>query len=91
MVAAAVISNRLGILESKEVTRLKKLIIRAGLPTKIQNLSQEKLIQAMGHDKKIMQGKVKYILPETIGKVFITDEVDPSLVEQVLVEGNGET
>ena len=45
----------------------------------------------MGHDKKIMQGKVKYILPETIGKVFITDEVDPSLVEQVLVDGNGET
>jgi len=86
MIAEARISNKLGMLDQKEVSRLKSLITRAGLPTEIPGLEVEKIIQAMKHDKKILQGKLRFALPKSIGNVFITDEVSPSLVEQALAE-----
>jgi len=86
MIAEARISNKLGIFESSELTRLKELIERAGLPTEMPTLESEKLIQAMEHDKKIVGGKVRFVLPRAIGEVFITDDVSLSLVRQVLVE-----
>jgi len=91
MLAAARISNQLGFLDRREVIRLKGLIEEAGLPTKFENLEVGQIIQAMKHDKKVLEGKVRFILPRTIGEVFITDEVSLSLVEQVLVGWNEET
>ncbi len=85
MLAAASISNRMGILDINELTRLRNLIKRAGLTTEMPNLESERIIQAVKHDKKILGGKIRFILPKAIGDVFITDEVSPSLVEQVLV------
>ncbi len=85
MLVAARISNRLGKLDKNELIRLKKLIIRAGLPTEVPSLQLERLMQAMKHDKKILQGKVRFVLPDSIGKVFITEEVSPSMIEQDLV------
>ena len=84
MLAEARISNILGILENDEVARLKNLIARAGLPTEIPGLQLEGLIQAMKHDKKILQGKIRFVLPKSIGNVFINDEVSHSVIEQVL-------
>jgi len=86
MLAEARISNRLGILTEDEVARIKNLIAQAGLPTELPSLELEKLIQAMKHDKKILQGKLKFALPKSIGEAFITDEVSPSLIEKALVE-----
>ena len=86
MIVEARISNKLGILGKNEVIRLKDLIARAGLPTEIPGLQLEGLIQAMKHDKKILQGQLRFVLPKSIGEVFITDEVSPSLIEQALVE-----
>ena len=84
MLAAARISNKLGILDKNELVRLEGIIERVGLPTEIPNLIVEKIIQAMKHDKKISMGKIRFILPKSIGNVFITDEVSPSLINQVL-------
>jgi 3-dehydroquinate synthase len=91
MLAAAKISNRMGILDKNELLRLKSLIERAGLPTKIPNLKVKEIIQAIKHDKKVLRGKVRFVLLKSIGSVFITDEVSPSLVEQILVDWNEET
>jgi len=86
MLAAARISNKLDMLSKNEVNRLKEVIAGAGLPTQIPTFQLEKIIQAMKHDKKIMQGKIRFVLPKTIGEVLITEEVSPSIIEQVLVE-----
>jgi len=86
MLVAARISNKLGILDANEVARLKGVIARAGLPTELPSLQLEGLIQAMKHDKKILQGKLRFVLPKSIGEVFITDEVSHSMIEEVLVE-----
>jgi 3-dehydroquinate synthase len=88
MLAEARISNKLGILKENEMNRLKEVIARAGLPTQIPALELEGIIQAMKHDKKILQGKIRFVLPRTIGEAFITEEVSPSLVEEVLQDWN---
>ncbi len=85
MTAAARISNRMGILDENEVVRLKNIIEKAGLPTEMPNLKIEDILQAMKHDKKVLQDKVRFVLLKSIGNAFITDEVSPSLVEEVLV------
>ena len=84
MLAAARIAQRMGLLESGELTRLKGVIAGAGLPTEMPNLDTEGIIQAIKHDKKIVAGKVRFVLPKAIGNVFVTEEVSLSLVEQVL-------
>jgi len=86
MLVEARISNKMGILARDELARLKSLIARAGLPTEPPPLELEKIIQAMKHDKKILQGKLRFALLKLIGKVFITDEVSPSLIEEALAE-----
>jgi len=86
MVAAARISNRMGLLDSGELARLKNVIERAGLPIKIPALEREKIIQAMKHDKKVLKDKVRFVLLKSIGSVLVTDEVSPALVEEVLAD-----
>jgi 3-dehydroquinate synthase len=84
MVISGRIANKLGIFSQGEQMRLKGLIQRAGLPTEIPDLSVDRVIQAMEHDKKILHGRIKFILPKSIGRVFVTDEVSSSMIRQVL-------
>jgi len=91
MLAAAKISHRMGTLDKTELLRLENLIQRAGLPTMMPKLDIGEVTRAITHDKKVLKGKVRFVLPQSLGKVFITDEVSPSLVEQTLAEWNEAT
>jgi 3-dehydroquinate synthase len=86
MVAAAKIGVELDTIDSKNVTRLENLLKSAGLLTKLPQLELRQIIQAMQHDKKVQSGKIRFILPRSIGQVFITDDVNPATVEKVLRE-----
>ena len=85
MVIAGRISNRLGMFGGEEQSRLERLVQRAGLPTEPPVPDVSGIIRAMEHDKKIRNGRIRFVLPKSIGKVFVADEVTPALVEQVLV------
>jgi 3-dehydroquinate synthase len=87
MVTAAVISNKLGIFPAKDLMRLKNLLMEAGLPIGVPRLDMSRIIKAMEHDKKMQNGKIKFILPRKIGKVFVSDNVSFALAIEVL-EGN---
>ncbi len=84
MLAAARISHEMGILGEGEVTRLKSMIGRAGLPVEIPGLEIDRVLAAIKHDKKVQQNKARFILLKSIGDAFIIDEVSLSLVERVL-------
>jgi 3-dehydroquinate synthase len=86
MMAAARISNRLDLLDTNGLERLKKVIEDTGLPTEMPGLDTARIIQAMRHDKKIVAGKIRFILPGAIGDAFVTDEVSPSLVTEILTK-----
>jgi 3-dehydroquinate synthase len=84
MMAAARIAQKKGFLDSGELTRLKGVMSGAGLPTEMPDLDNKKIIQAIRHDKKIIAGRIRFVLPKAIGNVFVTDEVSLSLLEEVL-------
>jgi 3-dehydroquinate synthase len=84
MLAAARVSREMGILGRGELNRLESLLDKAGLPTRNPDLDVESLVSAMQHDKKVSGGKVRFILPRELGRVFITDDVNLSLVKKIL-------
>lgn len=72
MCIEAEFSNRLGILDNKDLDRIKNLIKRYGLPSEIPNdLNISSLCIAIKLDKKAIAGDLRFILPEGIGKVKI--------------------
>jgi 3-dehydroquinate synthase len=84
MIAEATIALKAGFFSEKEMARLKKVIIDAGLPAEIPKLDIDKIKAAMEHDKKITNGRVKFVLPKAIGDVFVSEDVSSTLVEKVL-------
>jgi len=84
MMVAAKIAEKLGYFENGDLIRLKTILEGANLPLKMPELDTGKIIRAMKHDKKIAGGKVRFVLPKAIGEVFITDEVNMTLVEEVI-------
>jgi 3-dehydroquinate synthase len=86
MVAAGMISNKMGLLPASELYRIKSVIIKAGLPAAFWNLDVTDILQAMTHDKKRVAGKMRMVLNINIGEVILNDDVSTQLVEQVLKE-----
>lgn len=84
MIVASRISNSMGLFHDQELTRLSSLLKRLDLPISLPVLPTEDILAAMEHDKKITAGKVRFILPRTIGEVFITEDVDYALLRNVL-------
>jgi 3-dehydroquinate synthase len=85
MVAAGQIAVELGMWQQEETERQNALIQKAGLPTKLPGgLDIEGIIDALQLDKKVKNGKVRFILPTQIGVVTITDEVPADIIRQVL-------
>lgn len=86
MVAAARVSLRLGLLDEGELKRLQELIIRAGLPVGMPDFRVEEIMLAMQHDKKVREGKTRFVLLKSLGNAEVIDDVAPSLIEEVLTE-----
>ena len=84
MVAAAKIAGRLRLLDDDVVVRLVALLEKLGLPTEVAELPAKKIINALGIDKKVIGGRVNFVLPEKLGKVVIKDDVSLTLVKNVL-------
>jgi 3-dehydroquinate synthase len=86
MAAAALIAQKMRILDADSVKRLKELLDKLGLPTEIQGLPVKKIVGALAIDKKVLAGKVNFVLPERLGKVVIRNDVPLSMVRQALSE-----
>lgn len=85
MVASAELAVLKGILERREKDRLEKLILEYGLPVAIpQEYDRDRIQEYLLADKKTIGGKVFFVLPTSIGKVIITDEIEAGMVAEVL-------
>lgn len=85
MAAAARLANLAGLLEPADMERIIRLIALAGLPVSLSSSgSVPAVTQAMLHDKKVENGRVKFILPVGIGEVVIRDDIDSHLVNEAL-------
>ncbi len=84
MLVAGRISQAMGLLGDDELRRIERLIERAGLVEQLPALDTEEMLEAMQHDKKIVDGRVRFVLLRTIGDVFVSDEVDAERVRTAL-------
>ncbi|MBI4686454.1 MAG: 3-dehydroquinate synthase [Nitrospirae bacterium] len=85
MCAASDIAVRMGIFSKAEAGRIKNLIGLYGLPSSMpQDIKTADIINAMEIDKKVKAGRLRFVLPEKIGKVMIEDGVERELIKEVL-------
>jgi len=76
MSAEADVARRRGNIGQAVLDRQQGLLARFGLPTRFrQPLHIDELLAAMRHDKKIQSGRLRVVLPTTIGDVQIADDV----------------
>lgn len=84
MVMAFKVSRELGLVTEEELNRVKKVIGSFGLPVEDGHIGAQDILASMYHDKKAEAGKIKYIIPETIGRVQITSAVPEELILRIL-------
>ncbi|RMF22765.1 MAG: 3-dehydroquinate synthase, partial [Cyanobacteria bacterium J083] len=87
MVAAGRIAVKMGLWQESEAKRQEDLIKKAGLPTNIPvQISAQDVIESLKNDKKVKAGKIRFILPTTIGNVVISDRVTNEVIREVVQE-----
>ncbi|MEM6449699.1 MAG: 3-dehydroquinate synthase [Cyanobacteria bacterium P01_D01_bin.105] len=65
--------------------RQHALLEKTQLPTALPvELSIDDILRALKSDKKVREGKVRFVLPRSIGTSFVTDKVDSEQTRQVL-------
>jgi 3-dehydroquinate synthase len=70
-VLAARLSTRWSGLAGEEADRIERLFESAGLPTRVglSAAQQGALVEAMRHDKKVVESEIRFVLAERIGRV----------------------
>jgi 3-dehydroquinate synthase len=90
MILALDLSRRMGLCPGQDVDRARRHFAAVGLPMDIASIpggrewSAEKLIGHMRHDKKVLAGRMRFILARGIGDAFVTADVDENDVAEVL-------
>jgi len=70
LAAACALSVRLGYMTEQEAARVRRLLARAGLPAGIPAyVDREALLRRLYTDKKVRNGRLRFVLPQGIGAV----------------------
>ena len=85
MLMAASLSASHGWMNTTDVTRIKNLLVKSNLPTFApEEVSTDQFIQHMSVDKKVLAGKLRFVLMKGIGKAFITENIQHELLINML-------
>lgn len=66
--------------------RQERLLASVGLPTRMEQAPAKGLLDAMQLDKKASSGKLKFVLPVTIGRGIIRENIPIEVIERALHE-----
>ncbi|MEE9225104.1 MAG: 3-dehydroquinate synthase [Bacteroidota bacterium] len=64
--------------------KLRRLIERIPLRNHRSSLRQDQLLHFIAHDKKARKGRVRFVLPRTIGEVYVAEEVGEQDIRKAL-------
>jgi len=77
MLLAAELSARRGMITGREVASLRHLLLAVGLPVEPPaELAADTFLELMGRDKKVVDGRLRLVLLEAIGRACIVDDAD---------------
>ena len=84
MVMAARMSCESGLIEHTELERVRRLVERLGLPTRIAGVSPQTLLENMRMDKKVLNGQIRLVLLRAIGNAFVSADYAPDRLHRTL-------
>ncbi|NDG23461.1 MAG: 3-dehydroquinate synthase [Synechococcaceae bacterium WBB_10_009] len=84
MVAAGELSCELGLWSRDDQERQRRVIAAAGLPLAWPDLQPEAVLGCLQGDKKVRDGRVRFVLPTALGRVEIRDDVGAEQVQAAL-------
>jgi 3-dehydroquinate synthase len=85
------LSQRLGLCSQEAPSRVRAHLRAMGMKVDLSDIpgdlpGAEALVALMGQDKKVVDGKLRFILARGIGEAFVADDVPPGVVTDILAE-----
>lgn len=83
------LSARLGLCSQEDPSRVRAHLEAMGMKRDLRDISgdlpdAEALLDLMGQDKKVVDGTLRFILARGIGEAFVTSDVPPEVVLEIL-------
>lgn len=88
MIFAFCLAKELGYTSDDDIKRVKEHLAKSGLPISPNQIKEnwdvDQLVAAMAKDKKVVDGKLVFILPKAIGDCFIEKGVDSKIIRATI-------
>lgn len=84
MVCATRISQALGGIDQSGADRIEALLVRMGLPISMSGVDCDAILALTHSDKKIREGRQRWVLLDGIGATQIRDDVPESIIRDAL-------
>jgi 3-dehydroquinate synthase len=84
MVCASRLAQRRGLIDAEITERQRRLLRTFGLPIAPERWPVEELLAVMRGDKKVVAGRLRFVLPRRLGEVALFDDVSEEDVRRVL-------
>lgn len=89
MVMAADLSQRLGCIDQDAARRIRALVAAAGLPVAPPaDLSADGFLSHMAVDKKVIDGRLRLVLLESVGSASVRENLDVAALRATLCAGD---
>lgn len=89
MVMGAELSARAGLIRDADVQRLRALVLRAGLPVSGPQLPVERYLELMSVDKKALDGRIRFVVLEALGRAAVRGDIPDSHVRACIAACTG--
>jgi 3-dehydroquinate synthase len=85
------LSSRLGLCAQEDPSRLRAHLAAMGMKTDLSDIpgdlpDADGLLALMAQDKKVIDGRLRFILARGIGRAFVADDVDMATVRTLLTD-----
>lgn len=84
MAAAARISKACGYLDEETVHAIEQQIVQYQLPLTASNCTEQELYDLLYHDKKMIGGKLNWVLLTAVGSTQIRSDIKEDMIHQAL-------
>ncbi|MBI4432610.1 MAG: 3-dehydroquinate synthase [Candidatus Omnitrophica bacterium] len=87
MLVACDIARACGVLKDQSLpARLEQTLVKFELPLTYKGIEIETLFKAMGYDKKTLEGKNRFVLPVTLGKTVVLNDIPAAIIQSALTK-----
>jgi 3-dehydroquinate synthase len=86
LVYAAALGHLAGRLDAETAARHRRILTAVGLPTTYAGNAWPRLSAAMGVDKKVRAGRLRFVVLDGLAKPGVLDDPEPQLLESAYAE-----